>query len=67
MKEKGRISRSDELKQRKRDKAEMREKERLIAEQRNKRARKPKVAPKIGSKVKLEKMLTKQMKSLAIG
>ena len=45
----------------------MRGSERTMSEQRNKRARKPKVAPKIGSKVKLEKMLAKQMKSLSIG
>ena len=38
-----------------------------MSEMRNKRARKPKVPPKIGSKVKLEKMLQKQMKTLSIG
>ena len=45
----------------------MRESGRMINEARNKRARKPKVAPKIGSTVKLEKILARSMKSLSIG
>ena len=45
----------------------MRASGKLISESRNKMARKPKVPPVIGSKVKLDKMLAKQMKSLSIG
>ena len=36
-------------------------------EQRKMSARKPKVPPVIGSKVKLDKMLKKQMKGLSLG
>ena len=39
----------------------------MINEARNKKARKPVVPPKIGSQVKLEKMLAKSMKTLSIG
>ena len=41
--------------------------EKVLNEQRKLRTRKPKVAPVIGSKVKLEKMLKKSMKGLSLG
>ena len=66
MKEKQRKDRRDELQERKEAKA-MREEQKMVSSGRNKMARKPVVPPKIGSKVKLEKMLQKQMKSLSIG
>ena len=66
-KEKQRKDRSDDMKKRREDKQIMRESGRMINEARNKMARKPKVPPKIGSQVKLEKMLAKSMKSLSIG
>ena len=45
----------------------MREEQKQISTERNRLARKPVVPPKIGSKVKLEKMLQRQMKTLSIG
>ena len=56
MKEKQRKDRRDELKDRKEAKA-IREEQKMISTDRNKRAKKPVVPPKIGSKVKLEKLL----------
>ena len=64
--EKKRKERRDELQGRKEAKA-MREEQKQISTERNKLARKPVVPPKIGSKVKLEKMLQRQMKTLSIG
>ena len=58
MKEKQRKDRRDELKDRKEAKA-IREEQKMISTDRNKRAKKPVVPPKIGSKVKLEKLLQK--------
>ena len=63
--EKTQAARKQELKMRK-ENARIRSEERTMDAERKARTRKPKVAPVIGSQVKLDKMLKKQMQSMSI-
>ena len=58
--------RQAELKKKK-ENARVRKEEQTMDAQRKAKTRKPKVAPVIGSKVKMDKMLKKQMQALNIG
>ena len=64
--EKQQAARKAELKQRK-ENARVRAEEKSMDAKRKATTRKPKVAPVIGSKVKLDKMSKKQMQALSIG